>query len=166
MGKESWEERKSGNGVGRKLHATSTNWLYEDMFYAELSRLWTTAAGLTVPGETRENGAVNVTIQRPGQECSLLCSGFANTGNKGCLLLERLLHAGLLQPDLCIESFFIRRSSMWFHFDVHASSFNSGDSLLLVLGRLQDKRQTKGKQRRGARKKGERRKSIKKSAWL
>ena len=134
MGKETPEEPKNRGALEHRPSSGRSNLLYEDMLFAELSRLWTSREGVTSVKEVKEDGQVSLTIQRQGEEWTFLCSGFANVNNKCTLLLQRLLQAGLLSPGCSIESFCVRKSSMWFHFDVRASSFSSGDSLLLVLG--------------------------------
>ena len=165
MGKESSEATKLLPAQRRGSQFPIRNWLREEELRAELSRLWTSSAGVTSPAETRENGAVHVTIQRGGETYAVQCAGFANTGNSCQTLLQRLLNVGLLQPGLCIDSFFIRRSSMWFHFDVRASSFASGDSLLLVLSSLPPQRHPRP-HKPGAKTKVEIKKSIAKATSL
>ena len=164
MGKETCYEMHLQRCVKLDKPIQSPSFLTRTQLDKELSDNWASINGTVLQTEVKENGKIVVIVRSRGEERYLVCSGFANTGNKCAKLVEKLRETKVVSKLACIKHFLALKEYMWCSVEVATSFFDSGDSFLIIIGNRGRTTERKSKRARECREKVlvPRHKSIKK----
>lgn len=135
MGKEtSTEPNARKRARGDKPSAQGRNYFTREQLDAEISLCWSSVYGAVLQSQVKANGKVLVIIRSEEKDIYYLCSGFAASENRFATLRRQLLDTRTIPETAAIIGVYTYKECMWSEVEAGSVRFDSGDTVMLIIG--------------------------------